>query len=344
MDGESHRLPTDRDRSAQLGSWEGSPVFTAGTSAPLERRPMPGGAAGLSSERPSSFRKHPPMTRIYPNIVPQNNLRLPDALTLKHGPAPLLARFVLEGDKATRRMGLHLRLRHDFAELRYVNRQQVAMRTWFPLVKMYDPEYSDLIPENSYWISGEDEHGEIVLTQAGRVYYWPGKTLEDEARSMFYAGHDEGRSCRVTAIAAKFITGVVCCAGAHWIRPDFRGHRLSHLLARLGRAYAVSRWPVDWGIALVAPVLVENGVSAGYGYKHASHSIFYPGSLWGNLEVVLAYLSAAEAYDDIAEFMATELSDSHREGLTTISSRRLRDESVTRTSSEGVFHGSSNLS
>jgi hypothetical protein len=34
------------------------------------------------------------MTLIYPNIVPENNLRLPDALTVKHGPARLLSRFV----------------------------------------------------------------------------------------------------------------------------------------------------------------------------------------------------------------------------------------------------------
>src|SRR5204862_8330583 len=87
----------------------------------------------------------------------------------------------------------------------------------------------------------------------------------------------------------------------HWIRPDFRGRQLSHLLARLGRAYAMSRWPVDWPIALVAPVLVTKGVSAGYGYKHASHSIFYPASPRGDLEVVLAYLSQNEAYQDIAD-------------------------------------------
>jgi hypothetical protein len=41
------------------------------------------------------------MTLIYPNIVPENNLRLPDALTIKYGPAPLLARFVLEGHPRT---------------------------------------------------------------------------------------------------------------------------------------------------------------------------------------------------------------------------------------------------
>ncbi len=284
------------------------------------------------------------MALIYPNIVPQNNLRLPDALTIKHGPARLLAKFVLEGDKAARQLGIHLRLRHDFEELHYINRRQVARKTWFPLVKTYDPQYNDLTPDNSYWISGEDEHGEIILTQAGRVYYWPETTLQEQARSMFYAGCEADQCCVVTAPAAKLITGVALCAGAHWIRPDFRGRRLSHLLARLGRAYALARWPVDWAIALVAPILIEKGVSSGYGYKHASRSIFFPGSQWGNLEVVLAYLSAEEAYDDITEFLTIELSGREEGSSDTLFSGKPREDSVTRTSSEDVFHGSSSLS
>jgi hypothetical protein len=105
----------------------------------------------------------------------------------------------------------------------------------------------------------------------------------------------------------------------------------------------MARWPVDWAIALVAPVLVEKGVSAGYGYKHASHSIFFPGSAWGDLEVVLAYLSRSEAYEDIAKYLITELSDATEEGLGA-SSRRPREDKVTSTSSDGVFHGSNSLS
>jgi hypothetical protein len=135
------------------------------------------------------------MTLIYPNIVPENNLRLPDALTIKHGPARLLSRFVLEGDKAARQMGLRLRLRHDFGELLYLNEREVAHGKWFKLVNMYNPAYCDLSPENSYWISGENEEGDIVLTQAGRIYYWPETSLAEEAHSMFYAGHGEGQLC-----------------------------------------------------------------------------------------------------------------------------------------------------
>src|SRR6516225_3574741 len=284
------------------------------------------------------------MTLIYPNIVPENNLRLPEALTIKHGPARLLSRFVLEGDKAARGVGIRLRLRYDFSELLYFNKQEVGHRTWFPLVKMFNSEYCDLSPENSYWISGEDEDGEIVLTQAGRIHYWPDTSLEQEARLMLYGGYDEGQLCSVTAPAAKLITGVVFCAGAHWIRPDFRGNQLSHLLARLGRAYAVSRWPVDWGIAIVAPVLVEKGVGAGYGYQHASRSILFPGAPSGAVENVLTYLSANEAYKDLEKFLIEELLGSKEDALGASVLGRPLDERVTRTSSDGVFHGSSSLS
>lgn len=288
------------------------------------------------------------MAAIYPNIVPENNLRLPDALTIKHGPARLLSTFVLEGDKAARRMGIRLRLRHDFGELLYANKQQIHLGNWYRLADYFNPEYTDLCPENSYWISGENESGEIILTQAGRIYYWPESSLEKEALMMFYAGRDEGRCCTVTAPAAKSITGVVFCAGSHWIRPDFRGRRFSHLLARLGRAYALSRWPVDWAVGLVAPVLVQKGVASGYGYKHASHSIFFPASPWGDIEFVVSYLTTIESYEDLADFLAVGLSNptpsGSEDGVAPDPASIPFDKRVTRTSSDDVFHGNINRS
>jgi hypothetical protein len=283
------------------------------------------------------------MSLIYPNIVPENNLRLPDALTIKHGPAQLLARFVLEGDKAAQRAGIHLRLRHDFGELLYVNKLEVSKGTWFRLVNIFNPEYSDLTPENSYWISGEDENGEIVTTHAGRVHYWPETTLEQEANSVLYGGHDEGQPCIVTAPDAKSITGVVVYGGSAWVRPDFRGQRLSGLLPRLGRAYALSRWPLDWGFGIAAPVLVERGVTTRYGYKHASRSIIFPGAPSGAVENVLVSVSAKEAYDDFADILMRRFSDSNVSGSTS-SSASLLDIIDTKTSSDDVFQGRSNRS
>jgi GNAT superfamily N-acetyltransferase len=284
------------------------------------------------------------MTRIYPNIVPENNLRLPDALTIKHGPTRLLARFVLEGDKAARQIGIRLRLRHDFGELLYLNKEKVANGTWYPLMRMFNPEYSDLIPENSYWISGEDEHGEIVATHAGHVHFWPETTLEQEADAMLYGGRNDGQSCIVTAPDAKLITGIVVYGGSAWVRPDFRGKRLSQLLPRLGRAYAAARWPLDWGISIVAPVLVEKGVAAGYGYKHESRSIIFPGAPSGAVDNVLVSVSAHEAYDDFAKILVEWSNALGTSSSTGSASPRILESIETKTSSDEVFHGSSNLS
>jgi GNAT superfamily N-acetyltransferase len=287
------------------------------------------------------------MSLIYPNIVPENNLRLPDALTIKHGPAPLLSRFVLEGDKLARRIGIRLRLRHDFGELLYVNKQQVASGNWYPLMPMFNPEYCHLGPENAYWISGENEYGEIVTTHAGHVHYWPNTTLEQEALQMLYKGREAGQRVVVTAPDAKRITGVVVYGGAAWVRPDFRGRQLSQLLPRLGRAYALARWPIDWGITITAPILVEKGVTAGYGYKHFSRSIIFPGAPTGAVENVLASVSADEAYDDfetmlLRGFFRPVSSIAVPSGA--FSSGSLRDNIDTKTSREGVLHGSNSLS
>jgi len=285
----------------------------------------------------------PDLTRNYPNIIPDNNLRLPDALTIVHGPAPLLARFVLEGDKAARSRGITLRLRHDFEELVYLNRQHVGDGSWFRLVNSFNPEYTDLSPENSYWMSGEDDSGDIVVSWAGRVYYWPDSTLVTEARKMFYGREDE-RPCVVTAPAAAAITGLVLFAGSSWIRPDLRGRHISQLIPRIGKAYAMARWPLDWVIAYVSRILVDKGVGAGFGYRNFSYSIFYPASPWGDLEVALGYAPAAEVYEDFANFLSSELSSATGANTGELLSSSSLDSIVTKTSSEGVFHGSSNRS
>jgi GNAT superfamily N-acetyltransferase len=284
------------------------------------------------------------MELVCPSIVPENNLRLPDALTVKHGPARLLSHFVLEGDKAARQIGIGLRLRYDFDELLYLNRQKVSNGTWYPLMKMFNPEYNILIPENSYWISGEDEHGEIVATHAGRVHYWPQTTLEQEVDALLYGVGGTGQPCIVTAPDAKQITGVVVYGGSAWVRPDFRGKRLSQLLPRLGRAYALARWPIDWGISIVAPILVEKGVAAGYGYKRESRSIIFPGAPTGAVENVLVSVSATDAYDDFAAILSGGYPTSAPSDLATSPPASFLDNIDTRISSDGVFHGSSNRS
>jgi hypothetical protein len=280
------------------------------------------------------------------NIVPPDNLRLPDALTIKYGPAPLLARFVLEGDKEARRRGVDLRLRHDFRELLYLAKTISINDNLFRRLEIFNPDYTDFTPENSYWIAGYDKHGEIVLTSAGRIYDWRSTNLEREARIMFY-GRDVGQQCKMTAkfsAAARLITGTAIYAGAGWIRADYRGRQLSRVFPRLGRAYALSRWPIESLFTYVVPGLADNGTARGYGYRHEARSVFYPGSPWGDIELVLVSLSTEEAFDDLGTFMGTELSPPTEAGSLPAYAPTIRDAMVTKTSSEGVFHGSSSRS
>ena len=280
-----------------------------------------------------------------PNIIPENNLRLPDALTVKHGPAPLLSRFVLTGDRAVRDLGIRLRLRHDFDDLLYINKEQVDRGSWFPLVNMFDPNYTDLSPQDSFWLSGENEDGEIILTWAARVFYWPDSTLADNVGLFLCDKKDRPRACNLTPQASQVlqsIGGTVFWGGSLWIHPDYRHHRLSPLVGRLGRAFAVSRWPIDWVMCLVMPVIVERGIAAGYGYRHMTPGIMFPNSVYGDLELFLVYLSAQEAYADFSEFMASELSAPRDKGAGLSDIRLLQ--TVTSISSLTVDQGSSSRS
>ncbi len=211
----------------------------------------------------------------FPNIVPENNLRLPDAVTVRHGPAALLGRFIIEADKTARAAGIYLRIRHDFDRLAELNDEEVARGNWYPLIEMLDPRRSDVSPRNAFWISGENEQGEIVSTNAGRIYYWPDTNLEEQAVAMMY-GRDEGQPVIITTDALKSISGVVQSMGATWVRPDYRSRGLSHLLPRIGRAYGLSRWPIDWIIAFVTMKHYRTGYAFGYGARHFSGSVVYP--------------------------------------------------------------------
>jgi hypothetical protein len=243
------------------------------------------------------------------SIVPENNLRLPDALTVKHGPARLLSRFVLEGDRAARRMGIQLRLRYDFDELLYVNQQYTAKGSWVSIPGAFNPNHVDLNAENAFWLAGENEDGEIVATWAARIYDWTGTNLAEQIRAAWY-GRDLGQPCIVTAEAAKLITGTVVCGGASWVRPDFRGKHFSHLIPRIGKAYACARWPLDWSFCYISKTNIDKGLARSYGQQNLSYSIVYPDSPWG--EVVIAYTPIDGVYEDFSSFLTTEMEDTGR--------------------------------
>ena len=94
--------------------------------------------------------------------------RLPDQLDVAFGPQAIISRFILQGDREARERGVYLSLEHDFEALTAFNKSQ--SETWFPLIPVFDPAYSDLGPGNAFWIAGRNHHGDLVAVQCARLF------------------------------------------------------------------------------------------------------------------------------------------------------------------------------
>ena len=126
--------------------------------------------------------------------------------------------------------------------------------------------------EDTFCIVGRNALGDIVATQAARLYHWDGTTFHDEAESLrlFYADpaalKRRSEAVEVTAPAARRITGRVVFAGGAWYRPDFRGRQLAQILTRISRAYAYTRWQHDYHTSIMAEEVCRGGMPERSGY------------------------------------------------------------------------------
>ena len=53
------------------------------------------------------------------------------------------------------------------------------------MLDYFNPECVELTAENAFWVSGENEAGEIVVTFGGVVHDWHGTNLAEQARALF---------------------------------------------------------------------------------------------------------------------------------------------------------------
>jgi hypothetical protein len=237
--------------------------------------------------------------------IPKDNIRFPEAITIRHGPAPVLARLFIAADNMVRELGLELKFRTDFAPLMRLNEVETARGTWYKMIYVFDPRVAvDLDPGNAFWIAAEDASGEIVGVICGRVFHWPHTSLADQARLMWYGGRDLGQECIVTAPLASEITGCVYYAGGAWVAPPYRKSGLSTLLPHVARAYAASRWPLDCAMAAINVQMLAKTPPKRYGYNEFSHSMRFPKSPLGDTEYVVCRLKPDDIYIDFAKFAA----------------------------------------
>jgi hypothetical protein len=231
-------------------------------------------------------------------------------ITVEHGPPDLIGRLFLKADTSARRRGVTLSFA-PMQDLMEVNRANPE--TWRPLLPLFDPACGGITDDNAFCIIGRNPKGEIVATQAARLYQWAGTSFHVEASSLrlFYAeperwkGKDE--QVEVTAPVARRLTGAVIFAGGIWYRPDYRGIGLPYILPWLSRTYAYTRWKHDFSLSIMAEEIYKRGMATRSGYSKADWEVWLrrtPVDPGGDIRCALVYMDSGELLDGAADFLA----------------------------------------
>lgn len=254
-----------------------------------------------------------------PTVAASNTLARPSRpaarsllsdITIEHGPVDLLGRFFLKADTAARQRDVTL----SFAPMQdLVDANRRNRKTWRPLLPLFDPASGGITDEDSFCIVGRNPQGDMVATQAARLYRWDNTTFHDEAQSLrlFYADPARLRKADervdVTAPAARRITGRVVFAGGAWYRPEYRGRQLAQILTRISRAYAYTRWKHDFHTSIMAEEVCKGGMPERSGYTNVDWEVMLRRTVVhpdGDVRCGLTWMDSSEYFDGIADFVA----------------------------------------
>lgn len=246
-------------------------------------------------------------------VAPANSPARPsfvESLRIDYGPASLLGRFFLYADNLVYEHGIVL----EFAPIAEAWRAQIANRSsWALFPPMLDGRLSQISNAMSYCLLGRNRAGDIVASQAGRIYDLGRRSFGDivQDQSFFYGEGGVPQLgqpiCELWAPAAKRISGTIVYSGALWVRPDHRGHRLARILPRISRSYALAKWNTAFTVAFIGEKLAQSPLLAMYGYTKIE-----PGFRIRHLEGTemtgaLMWMDREELAADLACFMADGL-------------------------------------
>lgn len=229
-------------------------------------------------------------------------------LTIDYGPAGLLGRFFLKADTAARNRGVSLSF-GTFDDLLAANEANRA--NWRGLIGVFNPRHHDIAPGTAFCVLGRNARGDVVAAHAARLLDWPDTTYHREATSLrlFYKDPDSmknpGETCEVTAQSTHAITGRVVFSGAAWYHPDYRGRKLSAILPRIGKAYALATWNPDHIVSMMVEDVHSRGFAPRFGYTNIDWEIRMTNSSLGSVR--LAFLSMTP--DDVIAYARQFLDD-----------------------------------
>jgi GNAT superfamily N-acetyltransferase len=226
-----------------------------------------------------------------------------DQITLVHGPLAMLHDYFAHAEAAIRERGLWLRFRTDFDHLVELNRQHAD--SWPALMPIFHPGYSALRIDNAFWLEAVDGDGEAVATHSARLFEWRETNLAKEMRSLrvFFADPQPHRAAgdwvEIDAPAAKRIRGRTMGGGSVWVRPDYRRWGLASIVPKISRAYALTRWNIDYNWAVMEGKTHAMGLSRSNGF-HVEPKVVTRLKAWrDDLTVLFLWMSRDDILADI---------------------------------------------
>lgn len=229
-----------------------------------------------------------------------------DDIRVEFGSRSSIGRFFLEADAALQQRDVHL----SFASMRQlVEINRLNSDTWRPILPHYDPAFWGKSQHSAFCLLGRNNTGDVVATQAARLYDLDGTNLHDMAESLQLFYPDPGRmrrageSCAITAPSARRIVGRIAFSGAAWYRPDYRGRDLSSILPRVSRAYAHTIWNTDVTVTFIAKALVDNGAWRRAGYTNLEWDVELRNFPIGPYHGALVWMETDEMLADLSTHM-----------------------------------------
>lgn len=248
-----------------------------------------------------------------------------ERLNFTYGPEELLARFFFKAVNAAADRGVFLEF-GTFSDLLEANKANPD--SWMPLTTTFQEELGGVTHETGIVFLGRNASGEIVATQAVRMFDWTRTNFKDEAESLrfFYSNPERDKapneSCMITAPEAAQVRGRVALGGGIWYRPDFRRLQLGEIIPRMARAYAFTLWNCDSLIATITQTNVAKSFDKRAGYRDVTpNSMVMRNSHTvpdGDLHLALARMTPMQLIDDMVSFLV----DFDMEGEKRIAQRR----------------------
>ena len=232
-----------------------------------------------------------------------------DSLQLQYGPTELQTRFIIKACLVAAERGVYLEL-GTFGELLEVNKRN--QDSWRPLTTTLRADPGGAHDDAGVIVFGRNGHGDVVATQAMRLFDWRDTNFKTEAEALrfFYAEPDRHRrpneTCEVTSEGAADITGKVLLGGGIWYREDYRRIQLAEIVPRLSRACAYGTYGANEMIGIVSGENVRKNLAKKLAMRMTEGQVIMrdsPGYPDKEIRLTLVRQTPDELMDDLFNFV-----------------------------------------